>query len=93
MVAIHGDLKQFEREKHLETFRTGVATIMVSMQVPSLRNRMVAILVTDNSRIVVCFSASNSRVAKLILRKSATASGLMVSAPGNNRITAIRNLI
>lgn len=33
VVAIHGDLKQFEREKHLETFRHGIATIMVATAV------------------------------------------------------------
>uniref|UniRef100_A0A1I8EER2 RNA helicase n=1 Tax=Wuchereria bancrofti TaxID=6293 RepID=A0A1I8EER2_WUCBA len=33
VVAIHGDLKQFDREKHLETFRSGVATILVATAV------------------------------------------------------------
>uniref|UniRef100_A0A0N5A9I7 RNA helicase n=1 Tax=Syphacia muris TaxID=451379 RepID=A0A0N5A9I7_9BILA len=33
VVAIHGDLKQSEREKHLETFRTGVAPILVATAV------------------------------------------------------------
>lgn len=33
VVAIHGDLKQFEREKHLETFRSGVAPILVATAV------------------------------------------------------------
>ncbi|CAI4228783.1 unnamed protein product [Auanema sp. JU1783] len=33
VVAIHGDLKQFEREKHLDTFRSGVATILVATAV------------------------------------------------------------
>ncbi|VDD90674.1 unnamed protein product [Enterobius vermicularis] len=33
VVAIHGDLKQWEREKHLETFRTGVAPILVATAV------------------------------------------------------------
>lgn len=33
VVAIHGDLKQFEREKHLETFRSGIAPILVATAV------------------------------------------------------------
>ncbi|VBB30816.1 unnamed protein product [Acanthocheilonema viteae] len=33
VVAIHGDLKQFDREKHLETFRSGVAPILVATAV------------------------------------------------------------
>uniref|UniRef100_A0A914VPG2 RNA helicase n=1 Tax=Plectus sambesii TaxID=2011161 RepID=A0A914VPG2_9BILA len=33
VVAIHGDLKQFEREKHLDTFRTGQAPILVATAV------------------------------------------------------------
>lgn len=33
VVAIHGDLKQFEREKHLETFRSGVAPVLVATAV------------------------------------------------------------
>ncbi|GMT04748.1 hypothetical protein PENTCL1PPCAC_26922, partial [Pristionchus entomophagus] len=33
VVAIHGDLKQFEREKHLELFRSGTAPIMVATAV------------------------------------------------------------
>ncbi|GMT32612.1 hypothetical protein PFISCL1PPCAC_23909, partial [Pristionchus fissidentatus] len=33
VVAIHGDLKQFEREKHLELFRSGVAPVMVATAV------------------------------------------------------------
>jgi ATP-dependent RNA helicase DDX3X len=33
VVAIHGDLKQFEREKHLEAFRSGRATVMVATAV------------------------------------------------------------
>uniref|UniRef100_A0A183EJT8 RNA helicase n=1 Tax=Gongylonema pulchrum TaxID=637853 RepID=A0A183EJT8_9BILA len=33
VVAIHGDLKQFEREKHLETFRSGAAPILVATAV------------------------------------------------------------
>uniref|UniRef100_A0A7E4W8J7 Propionyl-CoA carboxylase alpha chain, mitochondrial n=1 Tax=Panagrellus redivivus TaxID=6233 RepID=A0A7E4W8J7_PANRE len=32
-VAIHGDLKQFERERHLEAFRTGAAPILVATAV------------------------------------------------------------
>ena len=33
VVAIHGDLKQFEREAHLDHFRTGRATILVATAV------------------------------------------------------------
>jgi RecG-like helicase len=29
-VAIHGDLKQMDRERHLDTFRTGSASILVA---------------------------------------------------------------
>jgi len=32
-VCIHGDLKQFERERNLEQFRQGVATILVATAV------------------------------------------------------------
>ncbi|UMM24190.1 hypothetical protein L5515_004545 [Caenorhabditis briggsae] len=33
VVTIHGDLKQFEREKHLDLFRTGTAPILVATAV------------------------------------------------------------
>ncbi|KAK5974143.1 ATP-dependent RNA helicase DDX3Y [Trichostrongylus colubriformis] len=33
VVAIHGDLKQFEREKHLDSFRSGVTPVMVATAV------------------------------------------------------------
>ncbi|PIO63607.1 helicase protein [Teladorsagia circumcincta] len=33
VVAIHGDLKQFEREKHLDSFRTGATPILVATAV------------------------------------------------------------
>lgn len=33
VVAIHGDLKQFERERHLESFRSGVTPILVATAV------------------------------------------------------------
>ncbi|VDL71738.1 unnamed protein product [Nippostrongylus brasiliensis] len=33
VVAIHGDLKQFEREKHLDSFRSGTTPIMVATAV------------------------------------------------------------
>lgn len=33
VVAIHGDLKQFERERHLESFRNGQTPILVATAV------------------------------------------------------------
>ncbi|KHJ94736.1 DEAD/DEAH box helicase, partial [Oesophagostomum dentatum] len=33
VVAIHGDLKQFEREKHLDSFRSGATPVMVATAV------------------------------------------------------------
>lgn len=33
VVAIHGDLRQFDRERHLETFRSGAAPILVATAV------------------------------------------------------------
>lgn len=33
VVPIHGDLKQFERERHLEMFRTGEANVLVATAV------------------------------------------------------------
>lgn len=35
VVAIHGDLKQFERERHLESFRSGSTPILVATAVRS----------------------------------------------------------
>ncbi len=36
VAAIHGDLKQFERERHLELFRNGQNTILVATAVSSI---------------------------------------------------------